>query len=79
VADVRLPYPQIEIIDTKAGPSVADGEATTEIPVATAATSAPDLDAVTSTPRLTGPGAKAARRTHEPRMDRATLGRGYKG
>ena len=36
---------------------------------------AEDLDAVTSTPRLTGPGAKAARRTHEPRMDRATLGR----
>jgi hypothetical protein len=34
-----------------------------------------DLDAVTSKQRLTGPGAKAARRTHEPRMDRATLGR----
>ena len=33
------------------------------------------LDAVTSKQRLTGPGAKAARRTHEPRMDRATLGR----
>jgi hypothetical protein len=44
-----------------------------------AATGAEDLDAVTSTPRLTGPGAKAARRTHEPRMDRATLGRAYKG
>ena len=33
------------------------------------------LDAVTSSPRLTGPGAKAARTSHEPRMDRATLGR----
>ena len=40
---------------------------------------AEDLDAVTSTPRLTGPGAKAARTKHEPRMDRATLGRAYKG
>lgn len=36
---------------------------------------AEDLDAVTSTPRLTGPGAKAARIKNEPRMDRATLGR----
>jgi len=44
-----------------------------------AATGAEDLDAVTSTPRLTGPGAKAARVKHEPRMDRATLGRTYKG
>ena len=40
-----------------------------------AATGAEELDAVTSTPRLTGPGAKAATRNHEPRMDRATLGR----
>jgi hypothetical protein len=44
-----------------------------------AATGAEELDAVTSTPRLTGPGAKAATRNHEPRMDRATLGRKYKG
>jgi hypothetical protein len=44
-----------------------------------AATGAEELDAVTSTPRLTGPGAKAARTTREPRMDRATLGRNYKG
>jgi hypothetical protein len=40
-----------------------------------AATSAADLDAKTARPRLTGPGAKAARTSHEPRMDRATLGR----
>ena len=33
------------------------------------------LDAETNRPRLTGPGAKAATRNHEPRMDRATLGR----
>ena len=46
---------------------------------APAATGADDLDAVTSTPRLTGPGAKAARVKHEPRMDKATLGRAYKG
>jgi hypothetical protein len=39
------------------------------------ATSAGDLDTETNRTRLTGPGAKAARRTHEPRMDRATLGR----
>ena len=44
-----------------------------------AATSAADLDAKTARPRLTGPGAKAARTNHEPRMDRATLGREYKG
>jgi hypothetical protein len=46
---------------------------------APAATGAEDLDAITSKPRLTGPGAKAATRNHEPRMDRATLGRTYKG
>ena len=46
---------------------------------APAATGADDLDAVTSKPRLTGPGARAARVKHEPRMDRATLGREYKG
>jgi len=40
-----------------------------------AASDADDLDAAIDRPRLTGPGAKAARRTHEPRMDRATLGR----
>jgi hypothetical protein len=37
------------------------------------------LDAETNRPRLTGPGAKAARTKHEPRMDRTTLGRDYKG
>jgi hypothetical protein len=46
---------------------------------APAATGVTDLDAVTSTPRLTGPGARAARVKQEPRMDKATLGRTYKG
>jgi hypothetical protein len=46
---------------------------------APAATGAEDLDAVISKPRLTGPGARAAKGTHEPRMDRATLGRRHKG
>ena len=46
---------------------------------APAATGAEDLDAKINRPRLTGPGAKAATRNHEPRMDRATLGRKYKG
>jgi hypothetical protein len=44
-----------------------------------AATSAADLDAETNRTRLTGPGARAARTQHEPRMDKATLGRAYKG
>jgi hypothetical protein len=74
VSDVRLPYPQIEIVDTKAGPT-ASGGAADDIPVTKSATSAADLDTVTSTPRLAGPGAKAARVSREPRMDRATLGR----
>jgi hypothetical protein len=77
VSDVRLPYPQIDIVDTKAGPSGTS--AGDNIPVSKSATSAANLDTVTNTPRLTGPGAKAARTGREPRMDRATLGREYKG
>jgi len=42
---------------------------------APAATSAADLDAEAEKPRLAGPGARAARISNEPRMDRATLGR----
>jgi hypothetical protein len=33
------------------------------------------LDAVSDTPRLTGPGARAAKTNREPKMDRDTLGR----
>jgi hypothetical protein len=40
-----------------------------------AATSAADLDAAVEKPRLAGPGARAARTSNQPRMDRATLGR----
>jgi hypothetical protein len=40
-----------------------------------AAVSVADLDAEDEKPRLAGPGAKAARVSREPRMDRATLGR----
>ena len=40
-----------------------------------AAVSVADLDAQLEKPRLAGPGAKAARVSREPRMDRATLGR----
>jgi hypothetical protein len=50
-------------------------ERPTDQPEKSAATSADDLDTETDRTRLTGPGARAARRTHEPRMDRATLGR----
>jgi len=42
---------------------------------APAAVSAADLDAELEKPRLAGPGARAARTSREPRMDRATLGR----
>jgi hypothetical protein len=75
VSDVRLPYPQIDIVDTKAGLSAVGAEVADNVPVSTAATSASDLDTVASSPRLTGPGARAARTSREPRMDRATLGR----
>lgn len=71
VSDVRLPYPQIEIIDTKAGPSGAGADV---MPVAPAV-SVGDLDAETNRPRLTGPGAKASRAAAEPKMDTATTGR----
>ena len=79
VSDVRLPYPQIDIVDTKAGPSAAGAAVADNVPVSTAATSAADLDTVASSPRLTGPGVRAARTSREPRMDKATLGREYKG
>jgi len=76
VADVRLPYPQIEIVDTKAGPSA--GSSDPRAPVQGSLT--PDvqddqLDAETNRPRLTGPGAKASRAAAAPKMDTATTGR----
>lgn len=46
---------------------------------APAALGTADLDAVTQTPRLTGPGARAARQQQEPDYSEKTLGRGRKG
>jgi hypothetical protein len=46
---------------------------------APAALSTADLDAVTQSPRLTGPGAQAARKKVEPDYSEKTLGRGRKG
>jgi hypothetical protein len=73
VADVRLPYPQIEIVDTSAGaaaPAVSVDNTS----------AAPDadnekLDAVTATPRLTGPGARASKQAQEPDFDPKVTGR----
>jgi hypothetical protein len=69
VADVRLPYPQIEIVNTSgsAGGSAGGSVAPT--------LSANDLDAETDRPRLKGPGARAAKTQAEPKTDAATLGR----
>lgn len=72
VADKRLPYPQIEIVDTSAG---GTGSSTADTNVARgepAATSTDDLDAETSRSRLKGPGAV---KQVEPRTDAKTLGR----
>jgi hypothetical protein len=68
-SDVRLPYPQIEIVDTTGGAGGGGG-----LDVATAALSNQDLDAV-STGGLRGPGAKKARAPVEPDFDEKTTGR----
>jgi hypothetical protein len=70
-SDVRLPYPQIEIVDTTGGAGAGDGSANTVDP---AALSNQDLDAV-STGGLRGPGAKKARAPVEPDFDEKTTGR----
>jgi len=77
-ADVRLPYPQIEIVDTTGGGGVAGpgGDGSTGIPVAL---SNQDLDTISTTPRLTGPGAKASRQSQEPDFDEKVTGRKKKG
>lgn len=70
-SDVRLPYPQIEIVDTTGGAGSGDGSVNTVNP---AALSNQDLDAV-STGGLRGPGAKKARASAEPDFDEKTTGR----
>ena len=75
VSDVRLPYPQIEIIDTRAGPSGTGAGGGADVMPVAPAVSVGDLDAETNRPRLTGPGAKASRAAAEPKMDTATTGR----
>jgi len=70
-SDVRLPYPQIEIVDTTGGAGGGGGSAAAVNP---AALSNQDLDAV-STGGLRGPGAKKAQATIEPDFDEKTTGR----
>lgn len=71
-ADVRLPYPQIEIVDTSGGgASAGSGSAKAVNP---AALSNQDLDAV-GQGGLRGPGAKKARAPVEPDFDEKTTGR----
>ena len=74
VADVRLPYPQIEIVDTSAGGS-AGGDSGTSVGVSAPALSTDELDAETDRQRLRGPGARAAKTQTGPKTDAATLGR----
>lgn len=70
-SDVRLPYPQIEIVDTTGGTGAGEGSANAVDP---AALSNQDLDAV-STGGLRGPGAKKARVPVEPDFDEKITGR----
>ena len=74
-SDVRLPYPQIEIVGTSAGGAGLSQSSNAAKPTIPAKLGTDDLDAVTQTPRLRGPGARAARDTSEPKTDAGTLGR----
>jgi hypothetical protein len=59
-------------------PTAADSGIDTGSSANLGTTAEPDtakLDAVADTPRLTGPGARAAKTNREPKMDRDTLGR----
>ena len=77
-ADVRLPYPQIEIVDTTGGGGVA-GTGGPGVAAPRAALSNQDLDAIDTEPRLKGPGAKASRQSQDADFDEKTLGRKKKG
>jgi hypothetical protein len=74
VADVRLPYPQIEIVDTSAGVATGGTDSRAGSSVVPAL-SADDLDAETDRQRLKGPGARAAKTQADPKTDSSTLGR----
>jgi len=74
VSDVRLPYPQIEIVDTSAGASDG-GDSGQGAGAPAPALSSDDLDAETDRQRLRGPGARAAKVKAEPKTDATTLGR----
>ena len=77
VSDVRLPYPQIKIVDTSAGASGGGGAPSASVKNASAAPTADTekLDAVANTPRLTGPGARTARSGTSPNFDEKVTGR----
>ena len=76
VADVRLPYPQIEIVDTSAGQS-SGGVSAASTKSASAAPKADNekLDAIANTPRLVGPGARTAKSGTGPNFDEKVTGR----
>jgi hypothetical protein len=58
---------------------VPDAEETGGSKKSTAKVSTADLDAVGKQPRLTGPGARASKRSQDPDFDEKTLGRRKKG
>lgn len=69
-----------KILKNGAKPSdINDMDGMDSLEVEPAKVSTADLDAAISEPRLTGPGAKAARRSDEPDFDERTLGRKKKG
>jgi len=76
VADVRLPYPQIEIVDTSAGQS-SGGVSAAPTKNASAVPKADNekLDAIANTPRLVGPGARTAKSGPGPNFDEKVTGR----
>jgi hypothetical protein len=74
VKDVRLPYPQIEIIDTSAGGGAASTDSGKNASVAPAADT-DKLDAVADKPRLVGPGARTAKLGTGPNFDEKVTGR----
>ena len=71
VADVRLPYPQIEIVDTSAGGGARSSQGSASVaPAPKDTVSSKDQDST----RLSGPGVKQARAT-EPNFDPSVTGR----